>query len=138
MEITYAMIKPDAVANGHTGKIVEMIEKAGFDIVQMKKWSVPTALVEAFYQEHAQKSFFRETVDFITSGPIVSLALKKDNAILAWRELMGTTDPSKAAAGTVRSLFGTDIGKNAVHGSDSSASAARELAIIFHKQLSSL
>lgn len=136
MEITYGMIKPDAVASGKTGKIIEMIEAAGFEIIKMKKWSLPRSLVEAFYQEHAEKPFFGEVVDFIVSGPVISLALKKNDAVMAWRKLMGATDPKKAEADTIRSLYGLSVGSNAVHGSDSLKSAKRELALIFHKDFS--
>ena len=131
MEQTFAIIKPDAVADKVTGKIISMIEDAGFDIVEMKKIKISTAQAEALYAEHKEKPFFGEMVKIMTSSPVIILKLQKDGAVLAWRDLMGATNPANAQPGTVRALFGKGIGQNATHGSDSLASAARELKIFF-------
>ena len=131
MERTFAIIKPDAVRAKNAGKIIDMIEAAGFDVVAMEKINMSAAQAEALYQEHKGRSFYDELVGFMMSGPIVVMTLEKDNAVAAWRDLMGATDPKEAAAGTMRALFGANKGSNATHGSDSLASAARELAIFF-------
>lgn len=131
MQRTFAMIKPDAVAARNSGKIIDLIEKNGFTIVRMQKATLTKPQVETFYGVHKERPFFGEMVNFITSGPVVILALEKDNAIQAWRDLMGTTDPAKAAEGTIRKLFGANIGNNAVHGSDAPETAQQELALFF-------
>ena len=131
MERTFAIIKPDAVRAKNAGKIIDMIEAAGFYVVAMEKINMSAAQAEALYQEHKGRSFYDELVGFMMSGPIVVMTLEKDNAVAAWRDLMGATDPKEAAAGTMRALFGANKGSNATHGSDSLASAARELAIFF-------
>jgi len=131
MERTFAMIKPDAVAAGHTGAIIQLIEKNGFKIVGMRKELLPRETVEKFYAVHKERPFFGELVEFITSGPVVLLALEKEGAIKAWRDLMGATNPEEAAEGTLRKLFGTNKGKNATHGSDASETAAFELGLFF-------
>ncbi|MGZ6250567.1 MAG: nucleoside-diphosphate kinase [Candidatus Chromulinivorax sp.] len=131
MERTFAIIKPDAVRAKNAGKIIDMIEAAGFDVIAMEKINMSAAQAEALYQEHKGRSFYDELVGFMMSGPIVVMTLEKDNAVAAWRDLMGATDPKEAAAGTMRALFGANKGSNATHGSDSLASAARELAIFF-------
>lgn len=131
METTFAIIKPDAVAAKNAGKIIDMIEAAGFNIVGMEKISMTAEQANELYKEHSARSFFGEMVAAMMASPIIILALEKDNAVLAWRDLMGATNPKDAAAGTVRALFGANIGANAAHGSDSLASAARELAIFF-------
>ncbi|RTL06677.1 nucleoside-diphosphate kinase [Candidatus Dependentiae bacterium] len=131
IEYTFAMIKPDAVGGKKSGNIVAMIENSGFEILRMHKIHLTEEAAEEFYAEHKDKPFFREMVNFICSGPVIILALAKENAVQAWRDLIGATDPKKAAAGTVRALFGTNVGENAVHGSDSVASAERELSMFF-------
>lgn len=131
MEKTFAMIKPDAVAAKNAGKIIDMIEAAGFTIKAMEKIVMSQEKAHELYQEHSARSFFGEMVQGITSAPIIILALEKENAIIDWRNLMGATNPKDAAEGTVRALYGASIGANAAHGSDSSASAVRELAIFF-------
>lgn len=131
MERTFAIIKPDAVAAKNAGKIIDMIEAAGFNIVGMEKITMTEKQAHALYQEHSARSFFGEMVGTMTASPIIIMALEKENAVLGWRDLMGATNPKDAAAGTVRALFGTSIGANAAHGSDSQASAVRELAIFF-------
>lgn len=131
MEQTFAIIKPRAVAEKHVGAIIAMIEAAGFDIVALEKINISRKQAEELYVEHKEKPFFGEMVASMTSAPVVIMKLQKDNAVLAWRDLMGATNPANAAAGTVRALYGRGIGDNATHGSDSNASAARELKIFF-------
>ena len=131
IEQTFAIIKPDAVQAGNCGKIIGMIEDQGFEILRLQKGQLSPDLAELFYDEHKEKPFFKELVDFISSGPIIIMALQKDNAIADWRKLMGATNPEEAEEGTVRKQFASSIGKNAVHGSDSSESAQRELALFF-------
>ncbi|MFC1845507.1 nucleoside-diphosphate kinase [Candidatus Dependentiae bacterium] len=130
-EKTFAMIKPDVVRSRSVGKIIDMIEQNGFTILRMEKMKLSREKAEEFYAVHKEKPFFGELVDFIISGPVVAMALEKDGAITAWRELMGTTNPEQAAPGTVRQQFGTDIGQNAVHGSDAPETAEVELKIFF-------
>ncbi len=131
MEKTLAIIKPDAVAAKHTGKIIDRIEQEGFSIIGMKKLHMTKAQAEAFYAVHKDRGFFAELVDFMCSGPIVVMALEKANAVQAWRDLMGATDPAKAEANTIRKLFGTSIGNNASHGSDSVDNAKVEVKFFF-------
>ncbi len=130
-KLTYAMIKPDAVIAKHTGKIIDEIEHNGFEIVRLQKVIISQELAEEFYAEHKEKPFFGELVEFVISGPVIIMALHKDNAITAWRDLIGATDPAKAAVGTIRNSYGTSIGNNAVHGSADSESAVRELGLFF-------
>ena len=134
IEQTLALIKPDAVAAGNTGEIIKMIEENGFTIDRMEKGILKKEHAENFYDIHKEKPFFGELVEFITSGPLVVLALRKENAVEEWRKLMGATDSTKAEEGTIRKKFGTDIGKNAVHGSDSLENAKRELMLFFGQQ----
>lgn len=128
---TYAMIKPHAVASGNAGKIIERIEREGFRIVAMKMTQFSPKFAEIFYAVHAARPFFGELVADISSGPIVALILEKENAVQAWRDLIGATDPSKAAEGTIRKLYAESVGKNAVHGSDANETAALESALVF-------
>lgn len=130
-EQTFAMIKPDAVAALYTGKIIDRIEQEGFTIVALKKTTLTQKRAEDFYAEHHEKKFFPELIEFMTSGPVVLMVLSKKNAINAWRELMGSTNPEQAAPNTLRKLYGTNVGNNAVHGSDSKTSAQREITLIF-------
>jgi len=129
--LTLAIIKPDAVKAGHTGKIIDLIEKNGFEIVDMYKTQFTTEQAREFYKIHSARSFYNELVEFMTSGPIIVLALRKEDAVNAWRTLMGETDPAKAAPGTIRKLFGKNIGENATHGSDSPANAQQEVGFVF-------
>jgi len=129
--MTFAMIKPDAVKAHKVGKIISMIEDNGFEIIRMEKGNMNKEHAQAFYAVHKDKPFFGELIDFVTSGPVLVMALAKDNAIKAWRDLMGATDPAQAAEGTIRKLYGTDITHNAVHGSDSPETAQQELALFF-------
>ncbi len=131
IEQTLAIIKPDAVKAGVVGKIIDAIETHGFTIQQLKKDQMSREIAAKFYEAHKDKPFFGELLDFITSGPIIVMALEKKNAIHSWRDLMGATDPAKATAGTIRAQFGTDIGSNAVHGSDGPRSAKTELELLF-------
>lgn len=131
MEKTFGIIKPDAVSNGHTGAIIDRIEREGFTIVGMEKRQLGTAEVEQFYAVHNERPFFGDMVSFMTSGPVVLLALQKEGAIKAWRDLMGATNPAEAADNTLRKEFGTDIGANATHGSDAPETAAVELGQFF-------
>ncbi|OQA35284.1 MAG: Nucleoside diphosphate kinase [Candidatus Dependentiae bacterium ADurb.Bin331] len=131
MERTLAIIKPDAVAAKNSGKIIDLIEKNGFTIVRMQKMQLSDNQAKAFYAVHKDRSFFGEMTSFISSGPVVVMVLEKNDAIKAWRDLMGATDPKKAAAHTIRAQFAIDIGKNAVHGSDAPETAAQEIAFFF-------
>lgn len=125
------MIKPDAVANGHTGKIIDQIIQSGFKIVAMKYIHLSNDMAGAFYAVHKERSFYKELVDFMTSGPIVAAVLAKDNAVLDFRTLIGATDPAKADAGTIRNLYAKSIDANAIHGSDSDENAAIEASFFF-------
>lgn len=131
MERTLAIIKPDAVSAKHTGNIIDIIENNDFNILRMYKTKLTKDQAERFYAVHKGKPFFQELVDMMISGPIIVLALEKDGAIKAWRELMGDTNPANAAPGTIRNLYGISIGSNATHGSDASATAIQELAFFF-------
>lgn len=131
LERTLAIIKPDAVEKNYTGKILAHIERAGFRIVAIKRMHLTAAQAEGFYAEHKGKGFFEELVRFMSRSPVFVLALEAEDAIKKWRDTMGATNPEKAEAGTIRKLYGTNVGENATHGSDSSASAARELAYFF-------
>ncbi len=131
--LTFGIIKPDAVRAGNHGKIVDRILGAGFKIRGMKLIHQTRDQAEGFYEVHAGKGFFDELTEFMSSGPCVVLALEKDNAVPAWRELMGATNPAEANYGTLRKDFATSIGENAVHGSDSNENAAIEIAYFFSK-----
>ena len=128
---TFTMIKPDAVANGHIGAILDKITAAGFKIVAMKYTQLSVRDAQAFYAVHSERPFFGELVAFMTRGPIVAAILEKDNAVEDFRVLIGATNPAEAAEGTIRKLFATSIGENAVHGSDSDENAAIEGAFHF-------
>jgi nucleoside-diphosphate kinase len=125
------MIKPDAVSNGHIGAILGKIADAGFKITALKMTQLTKADAEAFYAIHKERPFFNELVSFMTSGPIVAAVLEKENAVNDFRILIGSTNPAEAAAGTIRKLFATSMGENAVHGSDSDENAAIEIAFHF-------
>jgi nucleoside-diphosphate kinase len=116
IEQTFAIIKPDAVANGHTGQILSMIEKAGFRIRGMKMTRLSRQQAEGFYDVHRERPFFVGLVTFMTEGPVVVLVLERDNAIKHWREVMGATNPANASEGTIRKKFAKTIERNAVHG----------------------
>jgi nucleoside-diphosphate kinase len=128
---TLSIIKPDATKRNITGAINAVFEKAGLRIVAQKRVRLTREQAEGFYAEHKERGFFGELVDFMTSGPVVLQVLEGENAVARHREVMGATDPAKAAEGTVRKLYATSIGENSVHGSDSEASAAREVSFFF-------
>ncbi len=123
---TFTMIKPDAVANGHAGKILDQIIQAGFKVVALKYTRLSEERAGDFYGIHRERPFFGELVSFMTSGPIYAAILEKDNAIEDFRKLIGATDPQKAEAGTIRNLFAKSIDANAIHGSDSDENAEIE------------
>ncbi len=131
MAQTFAIIKPDAVKAGNASKIIEMIKENGFTILAEREEHLSRDKAEQFYDIHSSQPWFGELIDFITSGPVVLMILEKENAIQAWRDLMGATDPTKAEQGTVRALFGTNIGENATHGSDAPETAAKEIGLMF-------
>jgi nucleoside-diphosphate kinase len=131
IERTLAIVKPDAVAKGASGEILRRIEAKGLRIVALKKLQLSEQIARGFYAVHKARPFFEDLVAFMTSGPVVVAALEGENAIAVWRELMGPTDSTKAPAGTVRCDFGTDIERNAVHGSDAAATATLEIAYFF-------
>ena len=132
LERTFGIIKPNATEKNIVGAIISRIEEEGFRIVGLKLTELPPTKAEAFYGEHRERPFFRSLIDFMTSGPVVLLALERDDAIDHWRKTMGATNPDEADEGTIRKLHGDNIEKNAVHGSDSPASAAREIAFFFN------
>ncbi len=123
---TFTMIKPDAVRGGHIGSILKMICDAGFKISAMKYTHLSKDKAGAFYEVHKERPFYGELVDFMSSGPIVAAVLEKDNAVADFRTLIGATNPAEAAEGTIRALYATNMGENAVHGSDSDDNAAIE------------
>ena len=123
---TFTMIKPDAVKGGHIGTILEQINGAGFRIVAMKYTKLSAEKAGEFYAVHAERPFYGELVEFMSSGPIVAAILEKDNAVVDFRTLIGATNPSEAAEGTIRARFAKSIGENAVHGSDSDDNAVIE------------
>jgi len=131
MERTLSIIKPDAVAAGHTGAIIDHLIKGGLTPVAMKLVRLSSAEAQGFYAVHRHRPFFDSLVAFMTSGPVVVMVLEGEGAIAKNRELMGATDSKKAAAGTIRAKFGTDIEKNAIHGSDSPDTAKFEVGYFF-------
>ena len=131
IEQTFAIIKPDAIRAGNAGRIISMIEDNGFEILRLQKGQLSKDLAELFYDVHKEKPFFNELVEFIASGPILIMALQKDDAIVEWRKLMGVTDPANTDEGTVRKQFATSITQNAVHGSDGPETARQELGLFF-------
>jgi nucleoside-diphosphate kinase len=131
MSRTLAIVKPDAVANGHTGKIVAHLENAGFRVLGMKLIRLSKERAGDFYAVHRERPFYGELVEFMSSGPVVVLALEAENAVAKYRETIGATDPAEAAEGTIRKLYAESKGRNAVHGSDSDENAANEIAFFF-------
>jgi len=131
VERTLAIIKPDAVAAGAAGKILGRIEQAGFKVVALKMIQMSFDDAAGFYAVHRERPFFKSLCAFMTQGPCIAMVLEGDNAIQRWRDLMGATDPAKAAAGTIRKDFATSIEANAVHGSDAAATAAFEIRYFF-------
>lgn len=129
--MTFAMVKPDAVSTGKGGAILAHLEQVGFRIRAMRMVRLTRTEAEAFYEVHRERPFYGELVEFMSSGPVVALALEATDAVQAWRTAIGATDPAEAAPGTVRKLFAESKGRNAVHGSDSDENAAREIAFFF-------
>jgi len=133
-ELTFSIIKPNAVKKNVMGAIIQKFEENGLKIAAAKLVVLDRSKCEQFYAEHKARPFFGELVDFMTSGPVMLMALAGENAVEKNRKIMGATDPKKADPGTIRALFGDNVGENAVHGSDSPASAQRELALFFEKR----
>ena len=131
MDRTLILVKPDAFARGLTGEILARFERKGLTIVAMRHMTVDRALAEQHYAEHAERPFFGELVEFITSGPIVAMVLEGQEAVKAARQVIGATNPLEAAPGSIRGDFAIEMGQNMVHGSDSPESAAREAALFF-------
>ncbi|TMI84305.1 MAG: nucleoside-diphosphate kinase [Bacteroidetes bacterium] len=128
---TFTMIKPDAMKNGHAGAIIDRFIKEGFKIVALKMTNLSTDKAGEFYAIHKERSFYGELVEFMSSGPIIAAILEKENAVTAFRDLIGATNPAQAAEGTIRKSFATSVGENAVHGSDSDENAKIESDFFF-------
>jgi nucleoside-diphosphate kinase len=131
LERTLSIIKPDAVEKHTTGAIIARLEEAGFVIRALKQIHLTRAAAEGFYAEHKARGFFDELVTFMSRGPIVVMALEREDAVAKYREVIGATDPAKAAEGTIRKLYGANVGENAVHGSDKVSTATREIGYFF-------
>lgn len=131
MERTFAIIKPNAFADGNSGKIISRIYEEGFKIVGLKKLYMGKVEAEGFYYVHRERPFFGELTDFMASGPCIVMVLEAENAIQKWRDLMGATNPAEAAEGTLRRQFGASLGENATHGSDAPETAAFEIGYFF-------
>lgn len=128
---TYFMIKPEAFAGGKVGAILAQVQANGFELVQIRSLHMDKALAQKFYAVHAERPFFGDLVEYMTSGPVVGCHLRREDAVVRMRELVGATNPAEATAGTIRFLHGKSIGENAVHASDSPENAQLELGIIF-------
>ncbi len=135
MERTLILIKPDAFERSLFGEIIARFERKGLRLAAMRQMTMSRELAERHYAEHAERPFFGELVDFITSGPLVAIALEGHDAVTAARQLIGATNPLEAAPGSIRGEFATETGRNMVHGSDSPESATRELALFFGDEL---
>lgn len=133
LQTTLAIIKPDAVARKLSGEILKQIEAGGLTPKAIRLLRLTRAQAEAFYAVHKARPFFNDLCSYMTSGPIIALALEADNAIERWRDLMGATDPKQASAGTIRKQFGIDVEKNSTHGSDAPETAAKEVAFFFSR-----
>jgi nucleoside-diphosphate kinase len=131
IEQTFAILKPDAVASGHTGQILSMIEHAGFRIRGMKMIRISKQQAEGFYEVHRERPFFGGLVNFMTEGPVVVMVLEREDAIKHWRQVMGATNPEKADEGTIRKKFAKNIERNSVHGSDAPETAVVEIPFFF-------
>jgi nucleoside-diphosphate kinase len=131
VERTLCIVKPDAVEKRKTGAILQRIEEGGFRIVALRMTHLTRGEAEGFYEVHRQRPFFGELVQFMTRSPAVLAVLEREDAVSGWRDLMGATDPAKAASNTIRKLFGSNVGENATHGSDSLDNAKREIAYFF-------
>ena len=128
---TFAIIKPDAVRNGYSGKIIDRMINSDFKILGLKLIRMTKSQAEGFYEIHKDKPFFSELTDFMSSGKCVVIALRKEDAVNKWRELIGATDPTEADEGTIRKDYASSLGENAVHGADSNENAAREISFFF-------
>ncbi len=133
IEKTFSIIKPNSTTDNNIGNIIAIFEKNGLRISAAKFTQLSKEKAEGFYIEHKERPFFGELVDFMTSGPVMLMSLEGENAVMKNREIMGATNPAEAADGTIRKLYAKSIGENSVHGSDSAASAERELAYFFEK-----
>tara|TARA_A200000159_G_scaffold158764_1_gene176471 strand:- start:443 stop:862 length:420 start_codon:yes stop_codon:yes gene_type:complete len=131
MDRTFAIIKPDAVKNGHTGYIYDRIQKFNFKVIGAKLLRMSQEQAEGFYGIHKERPFFNDLIQFMTSGPCMVLALEKENAVESWRKAIGSTNPQEAEEGTIRKDFATNVQENAVHGSDSNENAQKEIAFFF-------
>lgn len=131
MEKTFLMVKPDGVQRNLIGSIIARFESKGFQLVGGKLMQIPTELAEEHYREHKERPFFGELVDFITSGPVFAMVWQGENVIEMARKMMGSTNPKDAAPGTIRGDYGLTVAKNIIHGSDSPASAEREIGLFF-------
>lgn len=134
VETTFCIIKPNSWESKNVGAILHHLEKEGFCFLKIQKMKLTSSFCEVFYQEHKDRDFFSSLIDFMASGPVLALALSRENACLHLREIMGATDPQKAKPSTIRALFGKNVEQNAVHGSDSLQSASRELALFFPEE----
>ncbi len=132
LERTFAIVKPDAVKAAQVGEILSAIEQSGLAIKGLKLTRLTPSICQGFYHEHVGKGFYQELEAFMTEGPVVLMVLEGENAILRWRDLMGATNPAQAAEGTLRKRFGTNIGRNATHGSDKPESARFEVGYFFN------
>ena len=133
MERTLAILKPDSVEAGSAGKMIAQLQGEGFKILGIKMLRLTETQARAFYEVHKERPFYGSLVEFMTSGPVMPIALERENAVAHLREVMGATDVAKAAPGTLRNLFGTSIERNAIHGSDSPENAAIELSFFFSR-----
>jgi nucleoside-diphosphate kinase len=133
MEMTLAILKPDTVEAGNAGKVLAHLEKEGFRILGLKKLRLTEAQAKAFYEVHKERPFYGSLVEFMTSGPVVPVALERESAVTYLRQVMGATDVAKAEEGTIRKLYGSSIERNAIHGSDSPENAAIELSFFFSR-----
>jgi nucleoside-diphosphate kinase len=131
LERTLAIIKPDAVKNGHVGEILTIIERNGFRMLGIKQRKLDRAQAEAFYAVHKERPFFSGLVTFMTESPVVVLALEREDAVAKWRDVMGATNPANAAEGTIRKRFAENIERNSAHGSDAPETAAQEIPFFF-------
>ncbi|WML47696.1 nucleoside-diphosphate kinase [Neobacillus sp. PS3-34] len=134
MEKTFLMVKPDGVQRNLIGEITSRFERKGFQLVGAKLMSIPQSLAEEHYGEHKERPFFGELVDFITSGPVFAMVWQGENVIATARQMMGSTNPKDAVQGTIRGDFALTVGKNVIHGSDSPASAEREIGVFFKEE----
>lgn len=135
IETTFCMIKPDSAKNKHVGGIINYLEKENFEFLQMIQMKLTNSFCEIFYKEHKEREFFSSLINFITSGPVIAMALRRENGCLYLREIMGSTNPKEATRSSIRALYGESIERNAIHGSDSLKSAKRELPLFFPKEV---